>query len=799
MVLLRKLEIAGFRGAVAPLSIDLTSSCRSIAIFGENAAGKSSITDAIEWFYTNRVEHLWRENCKETALRNTLIDDKTPSTVAFEFNTPSLNCKKSLSPQLESFFSNRADDFKKYILQVQEGHERITLRNLELLNFIVQRKAEKRQELERIIGYESLDAFKETIGQTLYKLERSQDYIANHSSKIENQKEIVRIVGTSVHNEKELYNAASRLAKQAGLDLDISGDESYNKAIEKVQEQIYSKEKATRKLALSDCKNKCSDVSRRADDAGKAFDLFAKKYSELVKSEEQLKQVKLVGFLSLGQQAIAARLVPQDMCPLCLQSKDWTTLTEELRDRISRLQERKRQFDESSELKNQVLAKLNEAIQAGHELITYATKKQIEGAFLKEAEHFNASAAQLVRRITEDFQHYKPITSKFDESTIALTGVIKQEIERLRIAEEQLALSAHEQKLLVSFQAMENLRKHFTKFRTASESLAKFDAQIQTLSRIKNEFSLVHTNALQKALGIMSKDISRYYLAMHPKENIDDIRLTVLEDGVEFEYAFHGKKVYPPLKYLSESHLNSLGIAAFLASVKAFNKKNGFIILDDIVTSFDANHRVRLIHLLKTEFSEWQIILLTHEPFWFEMVKREMASNSWLYYVLENAPIKGIELKSSSKDAKAKLASKKADGTVTANDVRNGLERFLKEIGFALEVKMAFRFNDQNERRMPGELLSELRSTLNKKSPMVLSNAVFGNLESSNLIATTGSHDSGPVLSSGDIITTCEDVLNLDDQFRCSDCNTYTSVERLVEHEKKIYCKCGKRSLDWKR
>jgi len=75
----------------------------------------------------------------------------------------------------------------------------------------------------------------------------------------------------------------------------------------------------------------------------------------------------------------------------------------------------------------------------------------------------------------------------------------------------------------------------------------------------------------------MSKDISRYYRAMHPREDVDDIKLTVLEDGVELDYTFHGKRVYPPLKYLSESHLNSLGIAAFLASVRLFNKVNGFL------------------------------------------------------------------------------------------------------------------------------------------------------------------------------------------------------------------------------
>ena len=61
MIRLRQLRVAGFRGVLDPLTIDLGFECHSIAIFGENATGKSSIADAVEWFYTDRVDHLWKE------------------------------------------------------------------------------------------------------------------------------------------------------------------------------------------------------------------------------------------------------------------------------------------------------------------------------------------------------------------------------------------------------------------------------------------------------------------------------------------------------------------------------------------------------------------------------------------------------------------------------------------------------------------------------------------------------------------------------------------------------------------
>jgi hypothetical protein len=281
-------------------------------------------------------------------------------------------------------------------------------------------------------------------------------------------------------------------------------------------------------------------------------------------------------------------------------------------------------------------------------------------------------------------------------------------------------------------------------------------------------------------------------------EDVDKIRLKVMEQGVEFEYSFHGKEVYPPRKYLSESHLNSLGIAAFLASVKLFNKTTGFFILDDIVSSFDANHRVRLAHLLREKFSKWQVVVLTHEPFWFDLLKEEMGTEGWMALELETVSNGQVQLKTSARNLKERSAQKEQEGTLSANDLRTLLERILKDLALALAVKMAFRRNDQNERRMPGELLSELRATLKKKSPATLSDPVFRRLDASGLVTRVGSHDSGPVLSSGDIKACFEDIIAFDKLFCCSHCRRYVSVDTYVGRDHKVFCKCGKKHLEWK-
>jgi hypothetical protein len=175
-----------------------------------------------------------------------------------------------------------------------------------------------------------------------------------------------------------------------------------------------------------------------------------------------------------------------------------------------------------------------------------------------------------------------------------------------------------------------------------------------------------------------------------------------------------------------------------------------------------------------------------------------MLPQGWLAAELELTASGKLQFKGSPGSFKDEMLRKKTDGSLSANDLRTCLERILKDVCSALEVKVAFRCNDENERRMPGELISELRSTLRKKSPGTLAEPIFCSLETCNLIATTGSHDSGPVLSPGDVAIASEYVLKLDGLFSCSKCRKYVSVERYVSHEGKVFCSCGSAHLEWK-
>ena len=87
----RKLVISGFRGMLAPLTLDLTSNGKPVStcLFGRNGTGKSSITDAWEWLCTGKIEHLAREGAGPTSYAH-LASKGGDSYVEADFLDPTL-------------------------------------------------------------------------------------------------------------------------------------------------------------------------------------------------------------------------------------------------------------------------------------------------------------------------------------------------------------------------------------------------------------------------------------------------------------------------------------------------------------------------------------------------------------------------------------------------------------------------------------------------------------------------------------------------------------------------------------
>jgi len=68
-----------------------------------------------------------------------------------------------------------------------------------------------------------------------------------------------------------------------------------------------------------------------------------------------------------------------------------------------------------------------------------------------------------------------------------------------------------------------------------------------------------------------------------------------------------------PAGYLSDSQIHSVALALRMAAIKQFNARAPIIALDDIVTSYDADHRRTIAALIATMFRDCQILITTSQ------------------------------------------------------------------------------------------------------------------------------------------------------------------------------------------
>jgi hypothetical protein len=486
-----------------------------------------------------------------------------------------------------------------------------------------------------------------------------------------------------------------------------------------------------------------------------------------------MNKILLENLLNEGVKVIKRDIITDDVCPLCLQPKSKNELLKELEARIIELEQYRKEKLRLNELKESLKRDMKEPLQKLNYLLfekysniekNQELKEKIEG--LKSG--IENYSAQLNLEISPSQILKAPGEIIIDRENLdQIIGFCKQKIENLKASKkDNLRFNIHS-KIISSQEAYKDIKK-FKKEKAALER------QQKSFELIYSKFLKKQKEALESFLTRFSNDINDLYQFMNPNERVEDIKLVSLEkdeelQGLTLEFKFYKTPESPPHKYLSESHLNCMGIAFFLTSVKAFNKKNKFFILDDVISSFDTTHRKRFADLLIEKFSDYQIILMTHEKNWFDLVRHLVKGKGWNVNTIKWDDNKGAYIDEPIKNLKEKIEAKITASTVDGlgNDIRKYLEQILKQIAYKLDVKVKFRFNDKNENRMVNELLSDLESHVKKKKiPALKNNPIIQRLKSTSLyIANKESHDSLYETSIGDLKAFWKDVEEFESLF----------------------------------
>ncbi|EAQ13594.1 AAA family ATPase [Maritimibacter alkaliphilus] len=353
MTKLRKLSVSGFRGARFALPVDFTNKSRSLAIFGENAAGKSTITDALEWFLTDRVGHLWREDCKQEALRHVLIAEEDDSTVAVEFIGDNLTGEKRLSSALKTNTDLANDNTRALVEGLQ--HDRIILRHADIVAFLDQQKGAKRKAIADIIGYEEINKFRDAIQGTLNALKREPAYTGAKTNAETLAGDMVRDVGQIVPDRQAFLAISQTIAAPFKLGTEITDEVTFAGAVKALNALGNSEEKIKKAQRLDQLAKACTALATEISTFVSDAEAFVASYNALAKERESVNQLRLSEFLGKGHAVIESNDYVDDACPFCLSEYELGTLQGEVAKRIEAMSAIQQRLDTAKAQKDEVL------------------------------------------------------------------------------------------------------------------------------------------------------------------------------------------------------------------------------------------------------------------------------------------------------------------------------------------------------------------------------------------------------------------------------------------------------------
>lgn len=201
-----------------------------------------------------------------------------------------------------------------------------------------------------------------------------------------------------------------------------------------------------------------------------------------------------------------------------------------------------------------------------------------------------------------------------------------------------------------------------------------FDAKFADLgSEITRWWKLLRPDELTTFAGVQRAGTGRRFID--------------LKAGLAPNAGGSGVKVRDAVAVFSDSQMNCLGLAAFLA--RGVREKVGFVVLDDPVPASDREHRAMFLHKVLEELvnAGFQVILLTHDDdTWKDVQERYKHLNLDTYILCLNDAARGTEAKNTGDTFEVMLDRarpfiRNADSEIRkigAERLRDAAERFGK-------------------------------------------------------------------------------------------------------------------------
>jgi recombinational DNA repair ATPase RecF len=746
-------QMRAFRGVREELALEFPQGT-SVVLLGENATGKSTVADALEWYFTGEIG-LLRHEGRAGSLRHVgaRSSDATSVTV-----------------QTTGALGGRLEQGETPAGAVRAaGRETFLLRGRTLTAFVERTKGEKWRALAELLGFEEVDQLRLDL-QTA----RNEAHDAVEAAGQEHHSASRALASkVGVVTDSGIFETMSELCRKAGVPAPASLVEALSAQWARSLEGASGNARAVRVAALASDLRTWSPAS--AD--GQVLD----RWNWVLKSQNSTDRARF-GFFKAAE-PLLAKSDQAGSCPLCGQSVDREVLRRQVRDVLEEL---RASAEELQQTRDKVLRCADLMERCAAQMAEYRRKAAEIGVEIPAppvAPHGRLRAA-----ITRHEPAEQQLPASFTDALNAWLAVARAAIDAA-----VSPASTPRDGTLVALGVLIGQARRWRELAVAAGHARK---AYKLAESVFQAYAARQQAYFADILDRISGRVAEIYAKLHPGEDLADVCIEPWgPKGVELAISFYGSHQKPPHGVLSESHLNSLAVALFLAMADSFNEQLDFLVLDDVVNSFDVEHRGELAAFIAGEFTHRQLIVLTHDQLFFDRLTRLAPSwkriefTSWDFY---GGP-RAMEYQSAKMLEKAQFALDNGDRAAAAMMGRRALEEALQDICEGLAAPLPFRRGARNDRREFGEVLSGVRRALKELSRGTY-NEVRPLLDALDADVATAlnpeAHASQVHPSSAEVRAAIQRVSQLDEKWTCaaSACRT-----RLWHRGTPpvLQCKCG--------
>lgn len=676
---------------------------RNLVILGTNGKGKSAVVDGIEFIFSGQVARFTGEGTGSISHNEAVKNVKTggePKVALGLSNASGARGEVSRTLSSGSIAITGPQGFRNYFDQ----HPRVdgfVLRRSKILDFVYDQDADRYQKFVQLLGIAKVDNLQRAFVEAERQAKAASDRATTaHQTKLAVFNDPVK--GFTPRNLAQVFSLVSEIVESFELEkLEKWEDLEERLPLLKARRPNENRDKIDA-LTRSLVSLETPLVASPDADIETVNDLRIK-VGELAGSSEDSPRSKLIdeGKIYLFGHTDETR------CPLCEQEFD-----QPLENILARLKSRSDALLELRNAASNRQAALERIKRFADGLSAQFEKDLQHSELLGDEEKMKlrnarASAFRFSRLID------RAIGSKFTsdislpESLSSIAETRTSLVESLK-AQKSALTPPDTTKLEAAITLVERGNASWREISNAEKEVANFSETHRCTTVARRAYSSAREAAIQAVFSHISGTVLDYYKRLHDfGEGSEESECTALQlkptsraaaGGLRLVIQFLGiADSKDPRAFLSEGHLDSIGLCLFLAAVRIFNPPGSLLVLDDVLTSIDKEHRRRVGELLYSEFQDYQIILTTHDEHWndilFSSARAWGLQEKWRYIKLE-----GWNVETGPVFSVAETSWTFIDKNLTESKFRNlggpfrlVIEDFMKRCASKIKLKVMFK------------------------------------------------------------------------------------------------------------